>query len=703
MYKKMFEEGQIGNVKIKNRTVMTAMGVGVAEPTGMPGERWSTYFEERAKGEVGLIITEVTRVNDSNGVATPGQLSVATDNVIEPLSKAVDKIHSHGTKIFVQLHHPGRQSMAAIPAVWPMGMAMSKVFPPFWKIAFKMGSMVELDLDALNTPLMVKAQSLLPGLYSPSNVPAGLGVSFVKNQPTHAMTKRQIKKLEQQFIDGAVRCKKAGVDGVELHAAHGYLIQQFLSPYVNRRKDEYGGSLENRMRFLMEIIAGIKKECGSDYPVIVRLTVEEFYDAIGLDSDVGIKLPQGVEMAKRLEAAGVDAIDVSCASYETLNHLIETMSFEQGWRAPFVKAIKDAVSIPVIAVGVIREPEFAEKLLEDGTQDFIGLGRPLIADPHWVLKAKESRDKEIQRCICCVTCFESLELNATSGAPCECSMNPRACREVEFQNIKPASSKKTVVVIGAGPAGLTAARECAKRGYNTVLLEKENKVGGQLNLAKMPPHKDKMQWAIDDLETGAKLAGVKIETGVEITEKMLKKYKPHGIIIATGGVSAKPPIKGSDRKNVCTTTDILNGSVNIEGKNVAVIGSGMTGLETSTLLMSKNNKITIVEMANKIAPGLWCQHYHDVVPDLEKAGTEFIVGNKLVEINDDSIVIEDKDGAKKTIATDAVVLSLGVKPVNDLEAVAKKVTRNVAVVGDAKKPGKIYSATKEAFKAAIKI
>jgi 2,4-dienoyl-CoA reductase-like NADH-dependent reductase (Old Yellow Enzyme family)/thioredoxin reductase len=702
MYKKLFEPGKIGNVKIKNRTVMTAMGVGVAEPTGMPGERWATYFEERAKGEVGLIITEVTRVNNNNGVATPGQLSVATDAVIKPLSKAVDRIHKHGTKIFVQLHHPGRQSMAAIPAMWPFGMAASKVFPPFWKVAFAMGSKMNMDLDALDTPLMIKAQSFLPGLYAPSDVPCGLGVSFVKNQPTHEMTKKQIHKLQEQFIDGAVRCKKAGVDGVELHAAHGYLIQQFLSPYTNRRKDEYGGSLENRMRFISEIIEGIKDKCGKDYPVIVRLTVNEFYDALDMP-DEGIKLEEGIEMAKRLEKLGVDAIDVSCASYETLNHLIETMSFEQGWRAPFVKAIKDAVKIPVIGVGVIREPAFAEKLLKEGTQDFIGLGRPLIADPYWVKKAKEGKDDEIQRCICCVTCFESLETNALSGQPCECSMNPRACREFLYEDIKKGKKSKTIVVVGAGPAGLTAARECAKRGYKTVLLEKAATTGGQLNLAKMPPHKDKMNWAIEDLTKQAELAGVKIKCGVDVTEAELAKYKPYGVIIATGGVSAKPPIPGSDKPNVCTTTDILNGTVSVKDKNVAVIGSGMTGLETSSLLVECGNKLTIVEMADKIAPGLWCQHYFDVVPGLEKAGTKFITGSKLVEITDGAVVLEDKKGKRCTVDADAVVLSLGVKPVNNLEEAARKVAKKVVVVGDAKKPGKIYTGTKEAFKAAITI
>ncbi len=705
MYDKLFSPAKIGNCEIKNRVVMTAMGVCVAEPNGVAGKRFSDYYEERAKGGVGLIITEVTRVNKTHGVALPGQLSMTDDSKIEPFSKVVDKVHSHGTKIFVQLHHAGRQNLAAIGTMWHPLEIMGNIFPPMWKMMYFAGSKVEIDMDILNTPLMVWAQNtfLRPDV-SASDVVCGEGVSFVKNQPTRPLKIKEIRSLEQEFVDAAVRVKKSGADGVELHASHGYLIQQFLSPYTNRRKDEYGGSLENRMRFLLEIIAGIREACGKDFPLMVRLSVEEFYDAIGM-GDVGIKLPEGIEMAKILEKAGVDAINVSCATYETLNHLIEPMSFPQGWRSYLAKAVKDVVSIPVVAVGVIRDPDQAEALLESGNQDFIGLGRPLLADPYWAKKAQEGKAELIQRCIGCVSCFESLEKNATSGEPCECALNPRNCRENKYNDktIKKGSPRKTVVVVGAGPAGLTAAREAAKRGFKTVLLEKNAQPGGQLILAAAPPHKDKMFWAINDLTANAKAAGVEIKYNCKVTEDILKSYKPYAIILATGGVSVHPRIPGADGDNVCTTTEILNGTVKLENKNVAVIGSGMTGLETSLLLTESGNKITIVEMAKKIAPGLWTQHYHDVVPQLEKAGTKFYPGMKLSKIDKTSITIESEKGKSQAIPCDYVVLSLGVRPVNDLKEAAEKVCKKVVLVGDANKPGRILAATKAGFKAAISI
>ncbi len=705
MYKNLLSTGKIGNLELKNRVVMTAMGVGAAGNDGTANKRVSDYYEERAKGGVGLIITEVTRINGAHGVAIPGQLGVNSDAHIEPLSKMVDRVHKHGTKIMVQLHHPGRQNLAAVATAWPMADAIAKVFPLWWKVLFKMMSMSGFDLEMMDKPLMVKANKMfMKPVLSASDVPCGLGGSFVHDQPTRALKKKEIKVLEREFIDGAVRAKKAGCDGVELHASHGYLIQQFLSPYTNRRTDEYGGSLENRMRFLLNIIEGIRKECGKDFPIIVRLTVDEFYDTIGL-KNTGIQLKEGVEMAKRLEKAGIDAIDVSCASYETLNCLIEPISKEQGWRAYLAAEVKKAVNIPVIAVGVIRTPEQAENLLASGNQDFIGLGRPLLADPYWVKKAEEGRADEIQRCISCVSCFESLEVNAMSGEPCECALNPRNCRETLYNDktIKPAKKRKTVVVVGAGPAGLTAARECAKRGYKTVLLEKAPKAGGQLNLAAQPPHKDKMNWAIEDLVRGAEVAGVKIEYGVCATVEKIKSYKPYGVIVATGGTAIKPRIPGADGDNVCTVTDILNGTVKLKNKKVAVIGSGMTGLETSELLCAQGNKVTIVEMADKIAPGLWTQHYMDVVPRLEEYGTKFIPGNKLVNISKDHIELEDKKGKKTSVDADFVVLSLGVRSVNDLVPELSKVCKKVRVIGDANAPGRILGATREGFRAAIEM
>lgn len=700
MYDKLFSEGKIGNLTLKNRIVMTPMCVNVGEPDGKAGARAQDYYEERAKGGVGLIITEIARVNDTHGIGLNGQISMSNDSVIEPFSQLVDKVHSHGTKIFVQIHHPGRQSLAALADFWGILEKVGSLNPKFWDILYSMGA--KADPGLLESPMVAAMTKFLPPLVSASDIPLSLGVTPFTGQPTRALKKWEIKRLEQQFVDAAVRVKKTGADGVELHAAHGYLISQFLSPYTNVRTDEYGGSLENRMRFLLEIMAGIRKACGPDFPISVRLSVEEYYDMIGFPGR-GIQLEEGVEMAKRLEAAGVDVINVSCGTYETGNSIVEPISFEPGWRSYLAKAVKEAVSVPVISVGVIRTPEQAEELLESNNQDFIGLGRPLLADPHWANKAKEGRSNEIRRCISCLTCFETDTTNALKGEPSECALNPRNCREVQYNEttIRKVSGDKTVVVIGAGPGGLTAAREAADRGFKTILLEKEAESGGQLNLAKMPPHKEKMQWAIDDLTTLAKAAGAEIRYGVEVTEDLLKELDPYAVLVATGGKAVVPKIPGADGANVCTAPDILDGTVKLEGKRVAVIGSGLTGLETAEVLTEAGNVVTIAEMADKIGPGVWVQVYGDVMPHLERAGVNLLPGHKLIEITDTSVVLEKKDGNRKTVDVDAVVLSLGVRPVNDVEAVAKAVTPRVYMIGDAKAPGKIVNATRAALEAVV--
>ena len=699
MYEKLLSEGKIGNLTLKNRVIMAAMGVDCAEPDGKAGPRVSDYYEERAKGGVGLIITEVTRVNNYHGLALGGQLSMASDDMIEPFSKMVDKIHSHGTKIFVQLHHPGRQNLSALAYSWNLLSKVGKIIPHFWDITYGMGKYV--DTAMLEDPRVMKMMKFMPPVVSSGNIPTGLGASIIKGQPTRALTIPEIHRLEKQFIAAAKRVQKAGGDGVELHAAHGYLIQQFLSPYTNNRKDMYGGSLDNRMRFLLNILKGIKKECGEDFPVSVRLTVDEFYDLLGYENR-GIQLPEGVQMAKKVEEAGADLINVSCGTYETLNTLIEPMSFQPGWRTYLAKAVKEAVSVPVAGVGVIRTPDQAEALLESGNQDFITLGRPMLADPHWVEKAAAGRPQDIQRCISCVTCFETDEGNALKGEPCECAMNPYCCREIQYNEntINRNGKGLTVAVVGAGPAGLTAAREAAKRGFKTVLFEKENEPGGQLNLAKMPPNKDRMQWAIDDLTQGAKNAGVEIRLGTAATEENLKELKPYAVILASGGTPIVPKIPGLDGDNVCTVADVLSGKVNIKGRKVAVIGSGLTGLETAELLVDKGNTVTVVEMADKIGPGIWTQHYWDIVPNLDKAGVNLLPSHKLTRVSDKSVFLETADGNLKVIDVDCVVLSLGVRSVKDLDAAAKSIADKVISVGDANKPGKIVHATRAGLEAA---
>ena len=315
---------------------------------------------------------------------------------------------------------------------------------------------------------------------------------------------QKVKSLVQDFINGAVRAKKGGADGVEVHSAHGYLICQFLSQHTNKRTDEYGGSLENRCRFMVEIIKGIKAVCGNDYPVTVRLSVSECYEFLGLRD--GITPEEGVEIAKIAEDAGADAISVSTGTYETMNAIVEPITFSQGWRNEYIKAVKTAVKVPVIGVGMFREPEYADKLVGNGVLDFIGMGRTWLADPDWGAKALSGHPEDIRKCTCCLYCFE----NVMTGKDIVCSINPDLAMEYKAKEPVNDGSGHLVVVVGGGPAGLEAARVLSLRGYAVTLFEKAAKLGGQVYLSSLPPRKERMRWLIDYEEIQIKKQGVDI-------------------------------------------------------------------------------------------------------------------------------------------------------------------------------------------------
>ncbi len=633
---------KINNLEIKNRVVMTAMGAGLANLDGTPSDKMIQYYEERAKGGVGLIVTEITRVNDETGVGLPAQLSVSNDNVIPKLTKLAEAVHKWGSKIFVQLHHPGRQTYSQLIGDKPV--------------------------------------------VAPSAIPCG-----ICKQETRALENAEIKELVQQHIEGAKRAKQAGIDGVELHGAHGYLIAQFLSSHTNKRTDEYGGSVENRFRFTKEIIEGIKQACGEDYPVTIRLNATDFLGLIGVEE--GITNEECVTFAKMSEEAGADLINVSCGIYETINTIIEPTSFQEGWRLDLSKLIKANVSIPVFGNTVIRSPKYAEQLLEEGVVDFIGMGRTHLADSEWVNKALSGREDEIRKCVSCVRCFESLNINAFTLEPLVCSVNPRTCREADFKidsELEKNGEGKTVAIVGAGPAGLEAARILSLRNYKPVIFEKEDKIGGQLYLAKEPPHKDKLGWFIDYYKT--QLNDVEIKLNTEATIENIKAINPCSVIIATGAKPIVPSsICGVDSQNVYTTTNILDGSVEIKNETVAVIGSGMTGIETAELL-AENNKIVLVEMAEEIAPGCYVQNVVDVMGRLGQKDVVLLPKHKLTSISENTISLQNENGENVTYDVDKVVLSLGVERERSLVEQFEKEFDEVNVIGDSDKIGRIAEA-----------
>lgn len=641
-YKNLRREGAIGRLNLKNRIVMPSMGTALSSADGEVTDHEIAYFEERAKGGVGLIITEVTSVDYNLGKAGPSHPRVDDNKFIPMLFRLANTVHKYDTKIFMQLHHAGRQGYALVNG----------------------------------------GQQIV----APSPVTCG-----VIGEPPRELTEAEIKELIDRFIMGAVRCKMAGIDGVEIHGAHGYLVNQFLSPYTNKRTDDYGGCFEKRMKFAKEIIEGIKQACGKDFPVIIRLSIDEFVEG-------GIDLEEGIKIAKYMESAGVDAINVSCGIYESMDKIMEPITYEEGWRTYLAEAVKKQVTIPVITVGVLRSPEVAEKILADNHADFVAIGRGLIAEPEWPKKVLSGREKELRKCISCLHCID----NAFVGAHLTCAINARVGRELEFKHLNRDGAHRKVVVAGGGPGGMEAARVLATRGFDVVLFEKEKRLGGQINFGNKPRGKEKMNWLVDYLQGELERLNVSVVLNQEATVEKIKAEGPYAVFVATGGLPILPNIPGMALPHVCSAEKALFNHKEITNKKVAVIGAGMTGCETADLLALQGNEVSLVEMMDEVATGAGTINKMDIEKHLKDSKVKIYTKHKLVEIQDNKIVVENLSGNETSeIGVDRVVVSLGVKPNNSLYNEVKEKFANVHLLGDAVSARKISFAIMEGFQKAF--
>ena len=650
-YEHLLSPLKIGSLTIRNRVIMGAVGNGTENMDQTMGECSLAYYAERAKGGVGLIINQTTRVTDApHGCMGPRQSSAASDRMIESLSQVAEAVHFYGGAIFMQLHHPGRQGFVPDGQTWtPSGVA----FPTF-----------------------------LP--------------------PQHVMTTEEVQELRDQFIDAAERCYKAGIDGVELHGAHGYMLGQFLSPFTNKRTDQYGGSTENRCRLAKEIIEGIRARIGRDYPVIYRISADEFLQYATMpipEGETGMKIEEAIRCMQYLVPFGLDAVNVSAGVYETINEAWEPISYPEGWKLYLAEAMKKAVDVPVFGVGSIRNPDFAEEALASGKVDAVVMSRQMLADPDYVNKVRQGRVKEIRRCISCLNCMEHMGGdNGIIGHGLTCAVNARNAREWFFNDIRRDGQGRTCVVIGAGPSGLEAARMLAERQFKVILFEKTSRIGGQLNLANKPPHKEKINWLIEYFAYQMEKLGVDVRLNHVPTVEEVKALNPYAVFVGTGSESVVPrSIPGTDRPNVCTANQVLSGAVKPEGKKVAVIGSGMTGLETAELLSTFGNEIAVVEMADSIAPGAFMQNVNDVRRRLDPVAT-YYPGHKLLAITDAGVELEKtEDGGKVVLEADQVVLSLGVRADQSMADAMTAACDKVFKIGDTKKVGRIQSAIATAY------
>ncbi len=646
MFEKLFSPIKIGNMELANRLTTAPMEVLYCDEDGKVTDRYLSYVEERAKGGWGLIINEAHAVVKGGGGFNRCS-GMWMDEQIPGQKKVAEIAHKYGTKIAIQLIHIGRQS----------------------------------ETRVTRQPNLVAPTAIQdPSLYE---VPKALTID-------------EIKAIVSAFGDAAYRVKQAGYDAVEVHGSHGYLIQEFLSPYSNKRTDEYGGPLFNRARFSMEIVADIRKKCGPDFPIIFRIASVEFV------AD-GLNIAETRPYAQMLERAGVDCIHCSQGNYAHLWAMLPpSNAVPKAYSADWAAEIKKVVSIPVITVARYNDPFVAEAALASDKADMVAMARQSLADPYLPKKAKEGNIEDIRYCI---GCNQGCVAGIYAQVPVTCLVNPECGYEGVYKPI-PAEEKKKVVVVGGGPAGIEAALAADVRGHDVTLYEKSGDLGGQWLMAAVPPHKQEFATFTVWLKTAIAKSKVKVKLNTEFTEANLDADKPDAVIIATGAKPIIPNIPGIDGDNVIFFSDLLSYKKACKGTsdtNVVIVGGGQIGAEVSNLLGQIRKKVTLLEMSDAIAAdGLWDINEW-LFKDMEAGGVKVQTNAKVVEITKDSVIFE-QDGQKKTIpGVDHVVIAVGMQSFNELEQIIKGKVKKVVVVGDAIEPRKALQATAEGYKAGYEI
>ena len=642
MYEKLFEPVRINGMEVPNRLVFEPMGNYYAELNGDASQRDCDFYAARGAGGCGLVITEVCSVNRTTGRGDARNLVIDNDEAIPSFRKMAEATQATGAKFAVEIYHPGCQG---VPPLCVDGMTVS---------------------------------------------PSGQA-SKLTNAPTRALTHDEVLAVIDDFIQAGIRVWKSGADAVELHAAHGYLLCQFLSPYTNHREDEFGGSVEGRAEIVRRIIKGIREGTSPEWPILVRLSADEYMRMVGIDD--GITLPLAVEYCRLFEAWGADAIDVSAGNYETMNWAWEPVGFDEGWKSENGKTIAAAVSIPVIACSVVRHPQTALDLVDGGVA-MVGSARQFFADPVWGNKVRDGRANEIRPCISCMRCIESLmAAHEDPFSPMVCSVNPEAGRECDLAALEEDGAGRPVVVVGSGPAGLEAAKVLGLRGFEVTVLERAERVGGQLVFAAKPPKKWRLDWLIEYYQTVLAQLPVTIRAGVEATAEEVAALNPVAVVWAAGSEPVKPAsIPGLESEFVLTPPEAIMAEPALEGENVVVVGSGMTGIEVAEMLSSKQGcHVELYEMVDQIGPGIFFQNMIDIMGRLDQTDTGMHPGHKLLEVVDKVAVFKAKDGQRIEVPFDHLVLSLGMRPMA-APSWTEGLGVPVIVAGDAGGVGRIQEA-----------
>jgi 2,4-dienoyl-CoA reductase-like NADH-dependent reductase (Old Yellow Enzyme family)/thioredoxin reductase len=645
-FRRLLEPGKIGGLQLKNRMVMASMGTRLAGLWGEVTDATTEWYARRARGGAGLVTVEATHVAAAlfpvRGVVR--MLRADDDSYCPGLFSLAEAVHEAGGKISIQLS-VGRA--ASTGALWMPGLG-----------------------DFQEMAGMAPSAVTFPGGVKPRE-----------------MTTEEIRQTIDLFGKAAARVKRVGFDAIELHAHFHSVPGCFLSPLFNKRTDEYGGNFENRLRFVLEIMRSMRQRVGTGFPLMVKYSIDEFVPG-------GRNTEDGVAIARSLEANGVDAIVVSQGQAGSKHVPYAPLYWPEGYMVPLAEALKKTVTIPVIVGGRLGDPALGEQVLEEEKADFISLGRPLIADPDLPRKVQQGHTVEIRRCIADNWCFEIF-----GSAEMRCTLNAAAGRELRYEDLRPAERKKTVAIVGAGPAGMEAARVAGLRGHKVLLFEMAKALGGgELALATAAPHKE----AFKDIsnyyaETFKTLKNVKVMLKKKATVDGILKSKPDAVLIATGGKSLIPKIPGVGRSNVLTAFDVLGNKVRVDGKTVIVCGGNAVGCETAHFLAKRKNRVTIVEMLDTIGTDIEANCLSALKDDLAENGVNIFTGKKVEAITDNEVIVTDRQGNRTVLQTDLAVLALGVEPVNDLAAALEGRVKELYTIGDAKKPAKIHDAVADAF------
>lgn len=669
MLKLLFKPTTIGKLSLSNRVVLTAMHLGMADNDGRITDRLINFYVERAKNLVGMIITGVSffHLSGRGYLGLQNMIGIHDDESLEGLSKLTQALKAYGTKVAIQLSHPGAHAVSKISGVQAT---------------------------------------------SPSGLP-----SEITGECTRELALREVEEIIEQFVEAASRARDAGFDAVQILCGKG-LVGQFLSPIKNLRRDAFGGNFAGRMKLGIEILKGIKSRLGGDYPVLYRIMLHDFYCGSRTREEAYV-------FAKALEDLGADALDVTIESHAAVVPR-DTMEVPPGGFLYLAHALKSVVNVPVIGNIRINDPLQAEEVLKSGKADLVGIARGFLADPEFLSKSLEGRFDQIRKCIgCCQGCLGML----TQGKPCSCLVNPQVGKEME-NRIIPAARRKRVMVVGAGPGGMEAAWILAQRGHETLLFEEKEIVGGQMQIAKIPPGRKDFNLFIEYLSKELARLSVKVELNCKVTAPFILKENPDAVVVATGGTPLMQDISGIRKNHVHTAESILLGQAEI-GKHVIIIGGGSVGCETALFIAKKdvltaeqmqflaeweamdyksalqgalaNRTVTLLEMMGEVGSDIESHTRVFILASLAKYNVKVLTRAKVVEITDNGIYYLHDDKDRYFIPGDTVVLAVGYRSNNKVFEEIRSQMKEVYCVGDCVTPRTAFEAIHEGYEVGLKI